>query len=152
MPVCGGNALHPALHPSAYYCLLSLATSLFAATEPSGFTDRQLYRSLTSPTAMAALPNNRLLIVLQNGLVTGQTWSSPQHRCGLFAFCGTDYANRHPSSERRAWTNRRPTAIASRAASARRLFFYKLQVICSSVNVRPCQLSSGTYLQSHQHN
>lgn len=49
--------------------LLCAATSLLAANVPTGFTDRQLYRGLTSPTAMAALPDNRLLIVQQNGQV-----------------------------------------------------------------------------------
>lgn len=49
--------------------LLCLATSLFAANVPTGFADRQLYRGLTSPAAMTALPDNRLLIVQQNGLI-----------------------------------------------------------------------------------
>jgi glucose/arabinose dehydrogenase len=49
--------------------LLFLATSLFAATVPTGFADMELFRGLTSPSAMGALPDNRLLIVQQDGVI-----------------------------------------------------------------------------------
>lgn len=53
----------------AALCLLPLAPALFAATVPTGFFDRPLFVGLTSPTALAALPDSRLLVVQQNGLI-----------------------------------------------------------------------------------
>lgn len=50
-------------------CLLPAAPALFAASVPAGFSDRQLFLGLTSPTALAALPDGRLLLVQQNGLI-----------------------------------------------------------------------------------
>lgn len=65
-----GGDVGPRWRPLALLCLLLfLATSLFAATVPSGFADAQLFRGLTSPSAMAALPDNRLLIVQQDGVI-----------------------------------------------------------------------------------
>jgi glucose/arabinose dehydrogenase len=54
----------------ALLCLLLLASlQAFAASVPTGFVDKQLFKGLTSPTSMSALPDGRVLIVQQNGLV-----------------------------------------------------------------------------------
>lgn len=40
-----------------------------AAGVPAGFTDRQIASGLTSPTAMTVLPDGRVLVVQQNGII-----------------------------------------------------------------------------------
>jgi len=54
----------------AVLCLLLFASfQAFAASVPTGFLDKQLFKGLTSPTSMVALPDGRVLIVQQNGLI-----------------------------------------------------------------------------------
>jgi glucose/arabinose dehydrogenase len=58
-------------------CLLLLATCLalslilpvHAAGVPAGFTDTQVAAGLTSPTAMTILPDGRILLIQQNGVL-----------------------------------------------------------------------------------
>lgn len=56
---------------AAAFALLFAACVMpaFAASVPTGFNDRQLGTGLTSPTAMVALPDGRILVVQQNGLI-----------------------------------------------------------------------------------
>lgn len=52
------------------FCLLALlASGAQAASVPSGFTDTQVADRLTSPTTLTVLPDGRVLIVQQNGVV-----------------------------------------------------------------------------------
>lgn len=54
----------------AVLCLLSIGWQpAFSASVPTGFNDRQLGTGLTSPTSMTALPDGRILIVQQNGVI-----------------------------------------------------------------------------------
>jgi glucose/arabinose dehydrogenase len=46
-----------------------LAAPAFAASVPTGFTDRQVATGLTSPTSMTVMPDGRVLVVQQNGIV-----------------------------------------------------------------------------------
>lgn len=41
----------------------------FAAGVPTGFQDRQIYSGFTSPTALHTLPDGRVLVVQQNGVI-----------------------------------------------------------------------------------
>ena len=54
----------------AVMCLLAIGLPpAFSASVPTGFNDRQLATGLTSPTSMTALPDGRVLIVQQNGVI-----------------------------------------------------------------------------------
>src|SRR6185436_2745784 len=54
----------------AVLCLvLFVMVEAFAASVPTGFLDKQLFKGLTSPSAMGALPDGRVLIVQQNGVI-----------------------------------------------------------------------------------
>ena len=89
--------------------LLPLAPALWAATVPAGFSDRQLFLGLTSPTALAALPDSRVLVVQQNGLIrivrddavlaasfyqVANVDSASEHGC-LGAVADPGFANNH---------------------------------------------------------
>jgi glucose/arabinose dehydrogenase len=49
--------------------LLMIATLAQAASVPVGFNDRQVAAGLTSPTSMAVMPDGRVLVVQQDGIV-----------------------------------------------------------------------------------
>jgi len=49
--------------------LLLIATLAQAASVPVGFNDRQVAAGLTSPTSMAVMPDGRVLVVQQDGIV-----------------------------------------------------------------------------------
>jgi glucose/arabinose dehydrogenase len=49
--------------------LMALGTHALAANVPVGFVDRQVAANLLSPTAIASLPDDRLLVIQQNGVI-----------------------------------------------------------------------------------
>ena len=54
----------------AAVCLFLFAmVEAFAASVPTGFLDKQLFKGLTSPTAANSLPDGRVLVLQQNGVV-----------------------------------------------------------------------------------
>ncbi|HEX6705970.1 MAG TPA: PQQ-dependent sugar dehydrogenase [Albitalea sp.] len=54
----------------AVLCLMLFALDqAFAASVPTGFLDKQLFKGLTSPSAMGSLPDGRVLVVQQNGVI-----------------------------------------------------------------------------------
>lgn len=59
------------LHPRALLAagLMLLAGMVHSASVPAGFNDRQVASGLTSPTSMAVMPDGRVLVVQQNGVV-----------------------------------------------------------------------------------
>ena len=58
-------------HPRAFVAmiLLMLGSVAQGASVPAGFNDRQIATGLTSPTSMAVMPDGRVLVVQQNGVV-----------------------------------------------------------------------------------
>ena len=62
------SALLSALFAALCIALL-LATPARAAGVPTGFVDAQIVTGLTSPTSMAVMPDGRVLVVQQNGIV-----------------------------------------------------------------------------------
>jgi glucose/arabinose dehydrogenase len=59
------NSLRPWLAAG----LLLTAGAAHSASVPAGFNDRQVASGLTSPTSMAVMPDGRVLVVQQNGVV-----------------------------------------------------------------------------------
>ncbi len=57
-------------HPRAALSALLLTVGVaHGASVPAGFNDRQIATGLTSPTSMAVMPDGRVLVVQQNGIV-----------------------------------------------------------------------------------
>ncbi|HET7792933.1 MAG TPA: PQQ-dependent sugar dehydrogenase [Rhizobacter sp.] len=57
-------------HPVAWLAALLLAAGAAqGASVPTGFNDRQVASGLTSPTSMAVMPDGRVLVVQQDGIV-----------------------------------------------------------------------------------
>ena len=54
---------------AAVLLLAGFALSASAATVPVGFNDRQIATGFTSPTALTALPDGRVLAMQQNGII-----------------------------------------------------------------------------------
>ncbi|APV50036.1 hypothetical protein BWI17_10280 [Betaproteobacteria bacterium GR16-43] len=54
---------------AAALLLAGFALTAGAATVPVGFTDRQIATGFTSPTALTALPDGRVLAMQQNGII-----------------------------------------------------------------------------------
>jgi glucose/arabinose dehydrogenase len=59
------------LRPRAFLAMamLLLGSLAHGASVPTGFNDRQVASGLTSPTSMAVMPDGRVLVVQQNGVV-----------------------------------------------------------------------------------
>lgn len=65
--VCGWRAAGRLT--SALLTGVLFATQALAVSVPTGFVDRQVATGLTSPTSMAVMPDGRVLVVQQNGIV-----------------------------------------------------------------------------------
>ena len=66
-----GPALAPwkAILSAAVFAAFAVSAPVQAAGVPSGFTDTQVATGLTSPTSMTVMPDGRVLVVQQNGVI-----------------------------------------------------------------------------------
>jgi len=60
---------HPALRMLMLAACGAFVSAAYAASVPQGFADREIASGIVSPTSMAALPDGRVLVVQQDGVI-----------------------------------------------------------------------------------